>query len=157
MRSSFLNKSYPHNTSLKRELLNNLVIGSFIGLFLVVFQPFEINAWVTEHKVLKLIGFGIVSFIIPTLVGIFMLLCIPEKALEDQWKVWKEILMIIVDIALIAFGNLIYGVILGIMSITLNGYFNILFFTCLLGIFPVTGSVIIKYNSLLKINLAQAA
>jgi hypothetical protein len=157
MMFSFLNKSYPHTTNLKRGLFNNFLIGCFIGLFLIIFQPFEINAWVTEHKVLKLIGFGIVSFIIPTLVGIFMLIFIPEKVLEDQWKVWKEILMIIVVLALIAFGNMVYLVILGITSISLNGYIDMLITTCLLGVFPVTGSVVVKYNRLLKINLAQAA
>lgn len=153
---SFLNKSYPYTGNLKRRLLYNILIGCFISLFLVVFKPFGLNLWVTDYKILKLAGFGLVSFLIPSLVASLMLIITPKKILEDQWKVWKEILLVVIVIALIAFGNLAYMAIWDITSITLSGYANILLATCLIGIFPVTGFVVLKYNQLLKINLAQA-
>ena len=61
---SFLKKAYPISNSLYKNVISNLLIGLFVAFFLMFFEPFGISQWKTEHKLIKLAGFGIVSFVI---------------------------------------------------------------------------------------------
>src|SRR5688572_12906231 len=105
----FLNKPYPYLRSNKKGILTNFLIGAFIAFFLIVFKPFQIDLWQTEHKTLKLLAFGFVSFFVPTLITFLFGWTIPKKIAEDQWKIWHEILSISLVLCGIAFGNLVLG------------------------------------------------
>jgi hypothetical protein len=137
-------------------MITNFLIGCFIAFFLIVFQPFQIDLWITEHKTLKLIGFGCISFFVPTLISFLIGLVGPKKILEDSWKIWHEILSIVAVVCGIALGNLIFGNFLHIMNFSLNGYFNALMLVLAIGIFPITFYVLSSQNRLLKINLENA-
>src|ERR1700741_3746184 len=129
---STLKKPYPFTGNIKRYFISNFFIGCFVALFLIVFQPFGTAFWETDNKTLKLAGFGLVSFIIPSFLSIFVILCF------------------------IAMGNLVYGKLLGIMPLTLKAYFGALLTTCLIGVFPVTAHVLFKQKRLQKVNEEEA-
>lgn len=154
---AFLNKPYPYLGNFKRNLVVNFFIGCFIAFFLIVFQPFDINQWVTSNKTLKLLGFGFVSFAVPLLISAVIAVSFSRKLLEDNWRVWTEILNIAIILLFIALGNMLYANLLGATSLTLKNYFGALATVLLIGIFPVTLHVITKHNRLLKINLEKAA
>jgi hypothetical protein len=153
---SFLNKPYPYLRNNKKGIITNFLIGSFIAFFLIVFKPFQIDLWVTEHKILKLIAFGFVSFFVPTLITFMLGWMVPKKILEDQWKIWHEILSIISVLCGIAFGNLVLGNMFHIMHFSWSGYFTALLIVLSIGIFPVTFYVLSSQNRLLKANLKNA-
>jgi hypothetical protein len=137
-------------------MITNFLIGSFIAFFLIVFQPFQIDLWITEHKTLKLIGFGCISFFVPTLISFLIGLTVPKKILEDSWKIWHEILSIVAVVCGIALGNLIFGNYVHIMNFSLNGYFNALMVVLAIGIFPISFYVLSNQNRMLKRNLENA-
>jgi len=152
---SFLNKPYPQTENFRKSLIVGFCVGAFVAFFLIVFQPFNISLWLDPAKNLKLAGFGLVSFVC----SIFLSACllfVPASEKEDNWKVWKEILVIICIVLLIAGGNLFYSDLIGIGSISLKGYFRFILITFSVGIFPIALSVIVKYNRFLKLNQKNA-
>ena len=152
----FLNKPFPRSEIDKRSFITNFFVGCFVALFLIIFEPFDIARWQTHQKELKLIGFGIVSFIMPILVSIIIARIIHKKTIEDRWTIGKEIVVILIILVCIAFGNMLYGRLLYIMPFTWKGFFFAFASVVLIGIFPVTLHVLIKHNKLLKINLEKA-
>lgn len=153
---AFLNKPYPYLRNTKKSLITNFLIGSFIAFFLIVFKPFQIDLWVTEHKTLKLLAFGSISFIVPTVISFLIEWMVPRKVLEDSWKNWHEIASIILILCGIALGNLIFGNYLRIMHFSLSGFFNAFLVVLTIGIFPIVFYVLASQNRLLKINLENA-
>jgi len=153
---AFLHKPFPGSGFTKKTVLSNFLIGCFIAAFLIIFQPFEINLWVTENKILKLAGFGLVSFLAPLTVVAIQYTVFSKRITEDSWTVWKEIIAIIMVIIFVALGNLFYGNLLGIFPMSLNGFFGIFISTVLIGFFPVTLHVILKQNRLSKRNEKHA-
>jgi len=155
MLAAFLNKPYPYFKNREKDLLSYVFIGIFVGIFLSIFQPFEISAWVTPYKSLKLFGFGLISFVVPGLLNLLIPQVIPAKTTEDKWVVYKEILLILTVLLFIAAGNLFYGRLLGIMPLSVNAYVMVFAFTLAVGIFPVSIHVVLRHNQLLKFTLQQ--
>lgn len=156
MTLNFLKKPYPFTGNIRSYLVSNFLVGCFVGLFLIAFQPFGTNLWDTPHKTLKLLGFGLVSFIVPLVVNTVTLVFVSQKKTEDKWTTGKEILAIIFVLCGIALGNLLYGRLLHIMSLSLSAYFGALTTTCLVGIFPVTAHVLLKQKRLQKTGEEEA-
>lgn len=154
---AFLNKPLPGAQFNVKSVLKYLCIGLFVGLFLIVFQPFDTNEWKTDNKALKLLGFGFVSFLAPTLYNFLLVVFLPKRFLEDKWTVGKEILSILIVLMLIALGNMLYSNAISIMQISFLNFTNALIPVILLGIFPVTFLVLSKHNRLLKRNVAEAS
>ncbi len=152
----FLNKAYPHIPSKRPAWLNNLFIGIFVALFLIVFQPFDLSLWETPNKTWKLIGFGVVSFMMPTFFSWLVYKLIPKNELDDNWKVWKEIVLILGVLLSITLGNLLYGKLIHIAEINWKGFINSAIVTVLLGLFPITLAILNKYHRLLRMNLEGA-
>jgi hypothetical protein len=154
---SFLHKPFPVTRFQAKNLLTYFFIGCFVGVFLIVFQPFGISEWETPRKTLKLLGFGLVSFLAPIAVHLFISVTLPEKITEDGWKVWKEILVVMAVLCCVALGNLLYGYFLGVMPLSIRGFTGALISTLLLGVFPVSYHVSSKHNKLLKVNTEEAS
>jgi DNA-binding LytR/AlgR family response regulator len=150
-------KPYPFTGNIRSYLLSNFFIGSFVALFLIIFQPFGTGLWETPDKNLKLAGFGMVSFVVPALINFVTLFFVSGKAREDKWTVGKEILSVVFVISCIAMGNLLYGRMLGVMPLSVQAYFGALLTTCLIGVFPVSAHVLMKQRRLQKINEENAA
>lgn len=153
----YLNKPYPYLRNTKKSLITNFLIGSFIAFFLVVFKPFQIDLWITEYKILKLIGFGFISFFVPAFISFVIEWFVPSRVLEDSWKIWHEMTSIILVLTGIAFANLIYGNYLHIMNFSLNGFFTAFTVVILIGIFPIVFYLLSNQNRLLKINIKNAS
>jgi hypothetical protein len=152
---SFLNKPYPHTRDAQKNLLASLLIGVFVAFFLVVFQPFGISQWEDESKFIKLVGYGLVSCLIPIILnGLFAIF--PAKQIEDNWRVWMEISNIALVVLCIAAGNVIYTEFIGLGNITWRSYLDFIAITFAIGIFPIAFGVIRRHNRFLKLN-AQTA
>ncbi len=153
---SFLKKPYPYNFFSRREIYSNFFIGCFVALFLLIFQPFGIPLWQTDYKALKLIGFGIVSFICPIIFRAVATTIIERKSPEENWVVWKETLALLSVLLFIALGNLCYGNLIHISHFNVEELLLAMAATFLLAIFPITANVVLKYNRFVELNQKDA-
>jgi hypothetical protein len=97
-----------------------------------------------------------VSFVVPTIYSWLVMQLLPKHEIEDHWKVWKEILLMLGVLLSIALGNLLYGKLIRIAEINWNGFINSAMVTVLLGLFPITLAILNKYHRLLRLNLETA-
>ncbi len=153
---SFLKKPYPYYSFSFRDVYSNFLIGCFVAFFLIVFQPFGISIWQTDHKLLKLMGFGFVSFICPLVFRLISTTIFKKQNPEETWTVWKETLGLLLVLVFIAFGNLCYGNLIRISHVNFQELLLALAATFLLGIFPIAANVILKYNRFLTLNQKDA-
>ncbi len=145
------NQPYPTGDASWRQIRRAALVGLFIGLFLLVFQPFGLNMWETPNKPVKLLGFGLVTFLITAFNFLAWPRLAPIQFSDQHWTVGREILLITINILLIAIGNRFYlewlldkGENSGI------GWIGTILVTFLIGLFPVTAVVLINYITQLK-------
>ena len=134
-----------------------LGISLFVFLFLFVFKPFGLQNIKDPTDPLIFAGYGIVSFVIMIVLQFLIPSFIPTVFNEDLWKVYKEILFTLLVISIIAIGNMLYTTWLGFIHVNSG---TLLYFetaTMIVAIFPVTFSVLIKQNYLLRKNLKQSS
>jgi uncharacterized membrane protein len=152
----FLSKPYPYNPVSGKDLGSNFLIGCFVAFFLLVFQPFDISLWETPYRFWKIMGFGVVSFLCPTIFRLLSALALRYSKPEESWTVWKEILALLLVLLFIALGNMLYGNLIGIAAISFSHLALAVLATILLGIFPITANVALKYNRFQALNRKEA-
>ncbi len=152
-----LNQPYPVNDNVWQQLRKAAAIGLFIGLFLAVFQPFGLSTWETPNRMLKILGFGLVTFVITAFNFTIWQRLFPKQFADERWTVGREILLVTGNILIIAIGNRLYlEWLLGADDDTGFGWLAMIAVTFLIGLFPVTGLVMLSYISQLK-KYSQAA
>ncbi len=152
----FLSKPYPYNPVSGKDILSNGLIGCFVAFFLLVFEPFDISLWETPYRFWKILGFGFVSFFCPTVFRLLSVLVLYRSRPEERWAVWKEILSLVLVLLFIALGNMLYGNLIGIATISFGQLALATLATFLLGIFPITANVALKYNRFQALNRKEA-
>lgn len=148
---SLFNQPYPVDYEPMRELRKATFIGLFVGLFLLAFQPFGLNLWETGNKSLKILGFGLVTFVVTAFNFIVWPRLLPKLFAETSWTVGREILFITTNILLIAIANRFYleGLLESEEDSGLN-WIGMILVTFLVGVFPATGLVLLNYIAQLK-------
>ncbi|QKZ11277.1 LytR/AlgR family response regulator transcription factor [Spirosoma sp. KUDC1026] len=142
---------YPANDSLAKNLRRSALIGLFVGLFLLVFQPFNLSLWKTDYKALKLLGFGVVTAVVTAVNFIVWPRLFPRQFSETKWTVGREILLITFNILLIAVTNGFYmAALIGDLRLTGLNWVSMVLVTYLVGLFPVTGVVLLNYIAQLR-------
>lgn len=145
------NQPYPLEESPWLEIRKAFLIGLFIGLFLWIFEPFGLNNWSTAAKPLKLMGFGGVTFVITAINFTVWQRVFPQVFLEERWTVGREILLVTANILLIAVANRLYlEWLLTRFEDSGMTWLSMVLITFLIGLFPVTGLVLINYIRQLK-------
>lgn len=148
---SLFKQPYPSTDPPLQELRKAALIGVFVSLFLLLFQPFGINQWETPHKVLKILGFGAVTFAITVINFIGWPRIFPRVFAEQTWTVGREILFIISNVLLIAMANRLYlGELLNPEESSGLGWLGMILVTFMIGVFPVTALVFLNYIRQLK-------
>lgn len=153
---SFLNNPYPYFPFSLRDLRIYFLIGLFIFLFLYLFQPFGISEWRTPYETLKLLGFGAVSFAMPLLLKLACQLFFHTDRWSESWKVRSEILMLTMVVIAVALGNMLFAYSIGLSQLHIRTFLYALLATVLIGCFPITLSVVLKYNRYLALNKKDA-
>lgn len=153
----FINQPFPIDYSSGSQLRKATLIGLFIGLFLLIFQPFGLNLWETSNKVLKILGFGLVTFVVTVFNFIIVRRLFPRLYVEEKWTVGREIVALMTNILLIAVANRLYlGWLVGPEEADGMSWSGMVLVTFLVGLFPVTGLVFVSYITQLK-KYSQAA
>ena len=124
------------------------VIGLFVGLFLLVFQPFGIGPWETPDKSLKILGFGLITFVVTAFNFIVWARLFPRQFADKRWTVGREILLVTGNILLIAIANRLYFE--WLVQQESGSWISMILATFLIGIFPTAGGVLFSYIRQLK-------
>lgn len=140
-----LNQPYPCEDPARRRWAKAFWIGVFVGLFLLVFQPFDLNHWETPYKTAKILGFGLISFLVTAGLSQLLPVLFSKQFTNERWTVGREILWITLHITLIAVANYFYINWLVGNRIHGIGLFGMIVVTFLIGIFPSAGSVVVNY------------
>lgn len=153
---NLLRQPYPRNETPGHGWRLSLIFGVFVGAFLWLFQPFDISAWQTNHKLLKVWGFGGITFGVMVFCNVVLPRLIPHYFTEKVWTVGREIGHILSQIVFIGLANRLYLVWLGNDAYTAGWVWSIAV-TFLVGIFPTAGAVVANYIRQLKRYQQQAA
>lgn len=156
MRRNILFQPYPFNPSKKRAVINALIFGLFIFLFLTLFQPFGLNNYQSETKTLELAGYGLVTSTLLIFNTYLFSIVLPNWYTEKKWTVGKNILFTIWVLFMIGLGNLLYSNALRFVHLGLNGFVFYQGVTVLVGLIPITISTLIVYNKNLSNSIRMA-
>ena len=147
----YIRKPYPVSEN-KWALI--LVISLFISCFLVLFQPFGLQNMESGKKILLLAGYGLVTFIVLLIDICFIPFVFSAHFREENWTVFREILLIGWIVITIAAGNYLYSILLNIVPWKgISGFFIFIGFTLAVAFIPIIGVIMISHNALLRKNL----
>ena len=145
-----LNQPYPIEESVSRRAIKSVAISTFIGFFLLAFQPFGLDDWQTPVKTLKILGFGGVT-LMAMLVHYFVLPALfPRYFSDERWTVGKEIVQTLVLVMVISVGNRLYLGWLINKPLVLGSWLWSIGVTSLIGLFPISGIILLNYITQLK-------
>lgn len=150
-----LKKPFPLITDTKKILVSNFLIGAFVAMFLIIFQPFGISVWQIEHKNFVLAGFGLISFLTPSIYQLIKNIGLNNTTAEDNWTIGKEIISSILVLGFIALFNLLYFSLVTGVQISAFGYLQSAITVIAIGIFPISYGLINKHNKFNALNLEK--
>lgn len=146
---------YPPPDSGKTGYVIAILFGVFIGLFLLFFQPFDLN--VSKFTSVEVLFFGVIS----TFTFLFYQILLPQlwPALfnEKHWTVSHQILFYLCLAFTIATFNGMYINYINQLAFSWENYWYIIVRTAVLGSIPISFIVLYNYNRALKTNVANAA
>ncbi len=140
---------YPQQTPLRR-LLQCLLEGVFIAGFLIVFQPFGTTEWQNPNKNLFLCGYGLITMLAGLIVRMVLPYFFKTYFVEADWTIGREILTLLLLLALITTGNVLFSNFTFGLSFTFLGFGSMFFLVLLLGFFPISFGILINYIYKLK-------
>ena len=153
-----LRKPYPFRDKKITDVALPIIIGVFVGLFLLVFKPFGLHNLSSTTDGVKIFGYGLVTFLI-TYIFLRLLPHILVKMVdENKWTVAKEIIYINLMLIVIALGNLIYTAIIfqNSLSFNLQNAASMGMYTFLVGLLPITFLVMLNHSKLYKKNIKES-
>jgi len=149
----YLLQPYPKEEKVWKIILP---VSFFIGLFMLIFQPFGLDDLKMPHKSLFLAGYGLVTFLMLCLDLLLFPLLAPNLYREDKWTVIKEILSLLWILFLVGLGNLVYSYLLLDFKLTFASAMVFQAFTVIVGLLPITVITLIKQNYLKRKNESRA-
>ena len=156
----FLKQPNPIEINPRKDLKISFLVGLFVFLFLMIFQPFGLSQIEPRLRYLLITGFGVVCF----LVLLFDLLLIPsvlKKVFnEETWTVYKRILWHLWIIFSIGLGNYLFACLFNVFfnfyRLGFDLFLSFQLITFLTALLPIFFFDILNQNYLLKKNLKTA-
>lgn len=150
----YLHQPYPVSSNRWKILI---MISIFVGVFILVFQPFGLQRFQAENKTLLLLGYGLVTFAILFINLIVLPWIFPSYFGESHWNVLKQIVYLLWIVFSIGIGNYFYSIFTGIIHWSgMYGLLLIMGFTLLIAVFPIVVNTIISQNQMQKRNQSSA-
>lgn len=135
-----LNEPFPSSRSFKESLIEIFWVGVFVASFLYLFKPFGVSE-IPQHQLLICIGFGFVTFFVGTIFNFFEYHVFKLKTDVPSWTLWKWILLVLGMLVCIAFGNLMFSMLIQPgTQFSLSSIWSALATTSMIGFFPCAAS-----------------
>ena len=151
-----LRQPYPCPDDPLKKLLQSVVFGAFVFLFLLFFQPFGLQYLPQNQLIYATLGFGLITLSIMLFNGFLVPLLFPHFFTDRRWTLGTELLWVLWHIFLIGSANLLYSWYHGYIELTAKGFMIFQLFTIGVGIWPVAAFVMINQMRLMRKNLNQA-
>lgn len=146
---SVLFRPYPFITRQSHIVRQALLFGTFIFLFLVLLQPFQLGR--LGDKLWKIaLGYAGITTATMMILNLILLKSAHFLPQEAKWNVLKEALWTLLNIFCIIAGNLIYSVAQGFVALDIASLLLFTFYTAAVGIFPVFIGIVWKEFRLRK-------
>tara|TARA_R110002126_G_scaffold286177_3_gene437660 strand:- start:1900 stop:2763 length:864 start_codon:yes stop_codon:yes gene_type:complete len=152
-----LTQKYPAPSPVLRNLITATSFGLFIALFLLFFEPFDINLSNNENKVSQLLFFGCITTIVLVLFLYILPLLLPKVFSDKNWKVRHQMIFYLVILFVIATFNGIYTNYINSLPFSWYNYWWIISRTFVLGGIPIAFITVLDYNQKVKFNTNQAS
>jgi DNA-binding LytR/AlgR family response regulator len=149
----YITQQYPREENPWKIILP---VSAFIGLFMLVFQPFGLDDLEMQFKGLFLAGFGILTFLVLIIDMVLFPVLIPRLFKDEKWTVIKEIVSMLWILFTLGLANLVYTYLVLDFSLSLSNALAFQSFTIIVGLLPVTVITIIKQNYLKRKNESRA-
>lgn len=151
-----IEQKYPAPIPVLRNLIIAILFGLFIGLFLLFFEPFNINLSTNKNKVFQLLFFGCITTIV-LLVFLYILpLLLPKIFSDKHWKVKHQVIFYFIILFVIATLNGVYTNYINSLLFSWSNYWWIISRTFVLGGIPVAFLTLLDYQRKDKLNRNQA-
>jgi hypothetical protein len=131
-------------------------LGILIFLVFYLAQPFNINKLPENLQLVYSLAYASITTIVLLLLTVVFPLVFPRLFDEKEWIVAKEVVFVLVTLLVIAVGNILANHWLEGALIDIVSFLKFLIATVLIGIFPITFSVLLKQQVLLKRYSAEA-
>jgi len=157
---NWLNTPFPLIDTTKQKFWISLVFGSFIFLFLIIFQPFGISN-IHENKISYLAGFLVITFLVMFLNSMILPLILKKIFNPDNWTILKNILSFLWGILQISIFNWLYNSYVSKGFTEQDNLLTNIFETISVGIFPVVlftiyaEKILTKKHNLIAIQLTN--
>ncbi|MCB2195477.1 MAG: LytTR family transcriptional regulator [Bacteroidetes bacterium] len=145
----YLNQPFPKAENKWKIIIS---ISLFVAIFLMIFQPFDINLYKSSNKFIVLSGYGLVTFFI-LVFDMIILENIFKSFYDDRnWKIWKEFVSLTWVIFTIGLGNALYtSIVFGFyFEVGLKFYISFQVITLTVAIIPITVLIVSKQKYLSK-------
>lgn len=152
-----LTQKYPAPSPVLRNLIIAVLFGLFIALFLLFFEPFDINLSNNKDKVIQLLFFGFITTLVLVLFLYILPLLLPKVFSDKNWEVRHQMIFYLVILLVIATFNGIYTNYINSLTFSWYNYWWIISRTFVLGGIPIAFITVLDYNQKLKFNNNQAA
>jgi len=149
----YLSQPYPLEENVWKIIIP---ISLFIGLFMVIFQPFGLNNLQVDYKIFVLAGYGLVTFIIQVIDLLILPQLLPGLYRSDRWTVLKEIVNLTWILFTVGLGNMVYSSFTMGFELNLNNIIIFQAYTLAIGIIPITALTLIKQGYLKRKNETAA-
>lgn len=150
-------QKYPAPSPVSRNLIIAILFGLFIGLFLLFFEPFDLNLSTNRNKVFKLLFFGCITTIVLVLFLYIFPLLLPKVFSDKHWKVRHQVIFYLVILFVIATLNGIYTNYINSLSFSWYNYWWIISRTFVLGGIPIAFITLLDYQRKVKLNTNKAS
>lgn len=149
----FLNKPYPFNDDLRYNAKIILFISLGILVFLLIFQPIEINSFSKKEIFYLVTGIAASTFLVLSFNLIVLPSLFPKIFYNNVWNIKREIIWNIwILLAISSTDFLFYSKLFGIIDINFSDIGKIV----LLGLLPVAVLITINQERLLRSHLKYA-
>lgn len=151
-----IEQKYPAPIPVLRNLIIAILFGLFIGLFLLFFEPFNINLSTNKNKVFQLLFFGCITTIVLLIFLYILPLLLPKIFSDTYWKVKHQVIFYLIILFVIATFNGIYTNYINSLLFSWSNYWWIISRTFVLGGIPIAFLTLLDYQRKDKLNRNQA-
>jgi hypothetical protein len=128
----------------------SVLSGCIVFSIFYIMQPFNINRLTGPLQFTYSFMYGAVTAGCLLILTVVLPLFLPGLFKEEKWVVGKEVIFAVLTVLCIAAANVLAYSFLETGRVTIAGFFNFLLATLLVGLLPITVSVLIKQKTLLN-------
>jgi len=139
---AFLRQPFPFETSIIPVLLVSATVGLFVSLFLSIFKPFGVGAYILEGRAWIIGGYGFVTFLVLAINRIAGPAVLPGLFNEARWTVFKDLGLQFWNILSIGAANMLFASAIGAEKIRLLAVPVYLLQALAVGFFPLCLGII---------------